>query len=186
MSFAKLTEDRIVDEALALLREAGLAQVSLRKIAARLDVGVSSLYWHVADKDALYALMSARIFAGCLADVPPSRSWEQWLHGFGVALWRAQRSLPDALQLILQSKMDPAVRECFLGQIVATLEGLGLASGLAEGAQRSVQALVTGWSTLRKVNGPGDDGEAVAFEQALGALIAGWREVASKPTTSST
>jgi len=62
MSFAKLDRDQIIQEAVALLKEEGLDAVSLRRIAARLGVSVSSLYWHINNKESLSALMSAAIF----------------------------------------------------------------------------------------------------------------------------
>jgi TetR/AcrR family tetracycline transcriptional repressor len=172
MSFAKLDQDRIVGEALALLGDEGLAQVSLRKVAARLGVGVSSLYWHVEDKSALYRLMSARVFLSCVEAVPPSATWQAWLRGFGLAVWHAQVTTRDAHRLIAHSSVADGARRAFRGDIIATLEGLGLAGDVAGPAQQSVQALVTGWTTLAPLLSESSDLEM--FEQALDVLIAGW------------
>ncbi|WP_404712673.1 TetR family transcriptional regulator [Sphingomonas sp. MMS24-J13] len=172
MSFSKLDQDRIVGEALELLGEEGLAQVSLRKLAQRLDVGVSSLYWHVRDKGALYRLMSARVFRSCVDAVPETRTWQEWLREFGLALWHAQVTVRDAHQLIAQASLEDGLRHKVREEIVATLAGLGLAAEIAAAAQRSVQALVTGWTTLKPLQDEGED--RPMFEDALDALIAGW------------
>lgn len=177
MPFAKLDQDRIVSEALALLAEEGLAQVSLRKVAGRLGVGVSSLYWHVRDKSELYRLMSSRVFRSCVDAVPESPTWQAWLWGFGLALWHAQVTVRDAHQLIAQSSLGDAapVRaeiSAAFERITGALTALGLAAELVDPAQRSVQALVTGWTTLASRRGQKED--RAAFESALGALIAGW------------
>ena len=44
-----LTRDRIVAEALRILDEEGAEALSMRKLAAALGVGTTSLYWHVAN-----------------------------------------------------------------------------------------------------------------------------------------
>ncbi|MCW2396861.1 MULTISPECIES: TetR family transcriptional regulator [unclassified Sphingobium] len=172
MSFAKLDQDGIVEEAIALLKEEGLAAVSLRKIATRLSVSVSSLYWHVEDKQALHALMSISIFKACLDSVPPAESWWAWLHDFGIALWDAQTSIRDARQLIAVTRAQRGTGNHFIGQIVKELTALGLSAEMAAVAQRSVQALVTGWTTLRAVQVEADRD---SFILALDVLIDGWR-----------
>jgi TetR/AcrR family tetracycline transcriptional repressor len=172
MSFSKLDQDRIVGEALALLGEEGLAQVSLRKVAQRLDVGVSSLYWHVRDKAALYRLMSARVFRSCVDAVPATPTWQEWLREFGLALWHAQITVRDAHQLIAQSSLDDGLRHRVRDEIIATLGGLGLVPAIAAPAQRSVQSLVTGWTTLKSLQDDNED--QPMFEDALDALITGW------------
>ncbi|AXB45009.1 TetR/AcrR family transcriptional regulator [Amycolatopsis albispora] len=51
-----LTRAQIVGEAVAMLDAEGLPALSMRKLAARLDVAPMSLYWHVPTKDALLEL----------------------------------------------------------------------------------------------------------------------------------
>ncbi|MFJ4225330.1 TetR family transcriptional regulator [Microbacterium sp. NPDC089695] len=55
--------DSVARTALALLDEVGLADLSMRRIAARLDVQPSALYWHFASKQELLAELSDRITA---------------------------------------------------------------------------------------------------------------------------
>ena len=56
--------DAVADAALALLDEVGLADLSMRRIAARLDVQPSALYWHFESKQQLLAEIADRITAG--------------------------------------------------------------------------------------------------------------------------
>mgnify|MGYP001228279348 CR=1 FL=1 len=175
MPFAKLDRDAIVEEAVALLRREGLAAVSLRAIAARLGVSVSSLYWHVKDKETLHALMSASIFRACLDAVPQATSWPQWLHDFGLVLWEAQTSIADARQLIAITRAREGIGEDALKRILATLQPLGLPEAEAVIAQRAVQALVTGWTALRSVRPAAAAADRESFVRALDVLIAGWR-----------
>lgn len=55
--------DSVSRSALALLDEVGLADLSMRRIAARLDVQPSALYWHFASKQELLADLADRITA---------------------------------------------------------------------------------------------------------------------------
>lgn len=60
---ARHDRDSVADVALALLDEVGLADLSMRRIAARLDVQPSALYWHFSSKQELLAALSDRITA---------------------------------------------------------------------------------------------------------------------------
>ncbi len=66
-----LTRNDIVAEAILLLNEEGLAKLSLRKLAARLNISAPTLYWHVKDKRELLDLMVEKIFADYREKHPP-------------------------------------------------------------------------------------------------------------------
>lgn len=61
---ARHDRDSVARVALALLDEVGLADLSMRRIAARLDVQPSALYWHFASKQELLAELADRITSG--------------------------------------------------------------------------------------------------------------------------
>ncbi|MFJ6531191.1 TetR family transcriptional regulator [Microbacterium sp. NPDC091662] len=60
---ARHDRDSVARSALALLDEVGLADLSMRRIAAGLDVRPSALYWHFASKQELLAELADRITA---------------------------------------------------------------------------------------------------------------------------
>jgi len=71
-----LDQDRIVDAALELLDQDGLAGVTTRRLADRLGVKSPSLYWHIRDRERLLDLLSDRIVAD--AKWPdPSSGWRE-------------------------------------------------------------------------------------------------------------
>lgn len=178
MADRKLTRDTIAAAALDLLNEQGLDQLSLRKLAARLDVKAPSLYWHVADKNALLALLAESVFTACLAQIPSSPDWRAWLRAFGLALWRAQNDMRDAGRLILGTAQDETVLGRMEQAVVAPLSTLGLDPAQAVSMQASVQALVTGWTTFAQ--GPNAAylhahlSIDTAFRQGLDALVDGF------------
>ena len=70
-----LSLDQIVDAGLRIVTEEGIESVSMRRIAAVLNTGASSLYAHVANKEELLQLMFDRI----CADVPiPDTDPDHW------------------------------------------------------------------------------------------------------------
>lgn len=169
MPFSKLDRADIVNEAIALLGEEGLAQISLRKIAARLDVTMSSLYWHIRDRDQLLAIMCESVFRDCLDGTSNADTWREWLVGFGRTLWEKQVSLRDCQRLIVTSALDDSVAGNLHAVATGHLVRLGVEEDHARTMQMSVHALVTGWSTL--ASGPQD---AERFQAAMQTLVDGW------------
>jgi TetR/AcrR family tetracycline transcriptional repressor len=174
MATLRVDSLRITDEALKLLRTEGLDAVSLRRIAAGLGVGASTLYWHIRDKNALLTALAHRIFQDCLDAVGEQDDWRDWLRAFGLALWQAQVDIPDVRTLIVLARPDPEQRSAVADGVVQTLVRLGLDETVAPTAQRSVQALVTGWTTLSAARPISEVNERASFETALMALIRGW------------
>jgi AcrR family transcriptional regulator len=87
-----LTEDAIVDAALAIADEAGIAQLSMRSVARRLGVGPMTVYGYVPNKDALDALVIDRILTQVRVPDPDDGTWEERLH---VLLCDARRILVE-------------------------------------------------------------------------------------------
>ena len=56
-----LTRDRVLDVALAIVESEGVDGLTMRALATKLGVAVTSIYWHVGNKDALLAAMVDRI-----------------------------------------------------------------------------------------------------------------------------
>jgi TetR/AcrR family tetracycline transcriptional repressor len=88
-----LTKDTIVREALRLLNEGGLESVSLRKLAARLDVQAPALYWHFKNKAVLTGEMAEAILKEKFPDIPGIEENERWEEG----LVRMQTRLREAM-----------------------------------------------------------------------------------------
>ena len=74
-STSPLSRAQIVRAAIALVDEDGLDALSMRKLAARMGVGVMSLYWHVERKDDLLELISDAIFGEMDLPDEPTGDW---------------------------------------------------------------------------------------------------------------
>lgn len=187
MDVQPLSTDRIVSEALALLAEEGLAKVTLRKLAERLNVQAMSLYWHIRNKQDLQRRMSTAVFTDCLNSIPECASWQMWLKAFGLELWRAHHEVRDAAMLIFGAGQSAATLQELADRITAPLMALGLEASDAVKIQSSVQAMMIGWTGVDQSFG--EELEQVVrvkatMEESLDALIAGWETLIERQSPS--
>ncbi|MFE2165958.1 TetR/AcrR family transcriptional regulator [Streptomyces sp. NPDC059447] len=70
-----LSRDAIVREAIVMLDAEGIEALSMRKLAARLNAGATSLYRHVATKDELMELAVDEVFGEMAVPSPGSADW---------------------------------------------------------------------------------------------------------------
>src|SRR3954462_15816766 len=75
----RLTVERIVDTAMALMAERGYDAVSMRSLAKELDTGPASLYAHVANKEEIDQLVIDRIAARLEIPEPDPERWAEQL-----------------------------------------------------------------------------------------------------------
>ena len=93
----RLCRENIVAVAIEMADEDGLASVTLRGIAARLAVHVTSLYHHVPTKDAVLAGMANALVAE--ARLPTGRiGWEEWVRQFATGMRALGRKHPGAFE----------------------------------------------------------------------------------------
>lgn len=78
----------MIEAGLALLDEAGLDGLTMRKVAERLGVQLNTVYWHVAGKPQLLAALADRIIAGC-AEEPLPEPWRERVEVLAHRLRRA-------------------------------------------------------------------------------------------------
>ncbi|BAK67936.1 TetR family transcriptional regulator [Sphingobium sp. SYK-6] len=149
-----LTRDQIVAEAFRLLQEEGLESLSMRRLAARLDVQAPALYWHVADKAELLGLMAGAIYGAAYAGAGAARDWREWLGQFGRALHASLASHRDGARLCAIARPTaPADPDAQAGRIAAPLTALGLDVKQALAHQAVVISFTLGWTTF-ETNGP--------------------------------
>ncbi|SEG74913.1 TetR/AcrR family transcriptional regulator [Paenibacillus sp. UNC499MF] len=93
-----LDRNRIVQTALQLLNESGLKELSMRKIADKLQVKTASLYYHVEDKDQLMRLLLDQI-CGTMAWPDSSLPWNKQLIMWAEQFKHVLLSHRDAVEL---------------------------------------------------------------------------------------
>ena len=100
--------DRLLDEALALLEQGGLAAVTMRALAARLGLDPMAAYTYFPDKDALLRAAAARAYGRLAPRAPKHARWDRRLaalaHAY-VALLSRHREL---LRYVTAHAAEPA------------------------------------------------------------------------------
>lgn len=106
-----IARDRIVDEALALLNEAGIDKLSTRKLAERLGVQQPALYWHFRNKsellDAINAEMLRRHHTHRLPQ--PGQDWVEFTLANARSVRKTLLSVRDGARLTAGTR--PSVSE---------------------------------------------------------------------------
>jgi AcrR family transcriptional regulator len=100
-----LSRERILRCAVAVADRDGLDAASLRKVAGELGVHVTSLYNHVATKDALLDGIVEELLGG--AGLPVGElPWEQWVREFIEGVARLAREHPGAFAVLLRRSVQ--------------------------------------------------------------------------------
>ncbi len=77
---AAVTRETIIDAALRLLDEVGLDGLTVRRLAAELEVKSPSLYWHIRTKQELLDSLADAILRRAGMDAPrDDETWREWL-----------------------------------------------------------------------------------------------------------
>jgi AcrR family transcriptional regulator len=143
-SSATISREDIVAAAIEILRAEGYHEVSMRRVAAACGVGVTTLYWHVADKEELFDLVCDAALAPLAAQLSTRGGWETRLRGVLRGLRRALLSHGD-LALIFASRPNVGpnalrVRE----HIAACLAEAGLTPTQARSVDRMLLSYTLG------------------------------------------
>lgn len=154
-----LSRERIRDAALALIDEDGLAQFSMRRLAARLGVQAPSLYSHYANRDevcdAVANLLTRQVDTSGFADGDWRRGVETWARSYRAAL----AAHPNAVPLVASGAGQ---REDFLAMSERVHSGL-LAAGwparVATEISGSVKYLVIGAASTPFASGFSEDAQ---------------------------
>jgi AcrR family transcriptional regulator len=121
-----LSEDAVVDAALAILKSDGLEAVTMRRVAAALDTGAASLYVYVSGHEALLQAMLDRVTATIEVEAPDPSRWRGQLHSL---LQRMREALVTHPGIAAMTLADPPTTEAVL-RVSENLLGILLAGGL--------------------------------------------------------
>ena len=120
----------MVEAALRILDDLGLPDLTMRRLAASLDVQPSALYWHFPNKQTLLAELADRIVAARRADAAPGPA-----DGAADGWQGAVRAEAAALRDALLAYRDGA-------EVVSSTLALGL--GSSETVERLARAVAQG------------------------------------------
>src|ERR1700733_11449355 len=108
---APLSEDAIVDAALAILKSDGLEAVTMRRVARALDTGAMSLYVYVSGREGLLQAMLDRVTAMIELEAPDPSRWRAQVHSLLQRMHQALLAHPGTAALTLA---DPPTTDTVL------------------------------------------------------------------------
>lgn len=112
--YTRHTRDDVVAAALRILDERGLPDLTMRHLAAELDVQASALYWHFANKQTLLARIADQIVSRATPHTHAGHDWKT-----------STRAEAEALRDALLAFRDGA-------EVVSSTLALGLGAGEAQ------------------------------------------------------
>ncbi|MFC5749007.1 TetR/AcrR family transcriptional regulator [Actinomadura rugatobispora] len=147
-----LTRDLIVGAAITIIERDGSRALSMRKIAAELDVGVMTLYNHVPNKGALLEAVAETVLADL--DVPasatgPDRDWKLNARTLVAAFRATARRYPRTMYLVLTSRVSAKSARRATRRILALLATAGFDDETSVRALRALMAYMMGAQILQ-------------------------------------
>ncbi|MFJ9579815.1 TetR/AcrR family transcriptional regulator [Streptomyces sp. NPDC101191] len=100
MARTALTRDEVLDTAAALVREHGPAALTMRRLAAELGTAVTSIYWHVGNRESLLDALVERTVADLGTLRPRGAGPAERIVSVALLLRRALRERPHLVAMV--------------------------------------------------------------------------------------
>lgn len=123
---APLSLPAIVKTAVQLADEAGLAELSIRRIASRLSVSPMALYRYVDSRDDLLLLMAEQATGAPPAPANDAASWQDGVRAWAVAMFDRYSAHPWIVDVPLGGVPATPHRALWLEQLLQLLDRTGL------------------------------------------------------------
>jgi len=176
---APLSRERVLAAAIELADQGGIESLTMRALAERLDVEAMSLYYHVANKEALLDGVAEMVVSEVLeevADIDTNTTPDTWKDTMRCTILRARgvmlRHKWAPMVLETRTTMNPAVLRYFHGFLEIFHNG-GMSWDLAHHALHALGSRALGFSQEMFNPGPGsedEEGSEEMLEQMMSEL----------------
>ena len=152
----------ILDQALALVDERGLAAMSMRAVAERVGLTSMALYPYVGGKDALLDglvdLLNAEL-GTAVGEDPADIGWRDRLRALGRAVRSLAHAHPSAFPLLLNRSATGASASWLTAALRGVLHDAGVPDADVPRQARMIYAFLLGYTTGEATGGlPADEG----------------------------
>ncbi|WP_369245640.1 TetR/AcrR family transcriptional regulator [Streptomyces sp. R41] len=145
-----LTRDEVLETAAGLVKQHGPDALTMRKLAAELGTAVTSIYWHVGNRESLLDALVERTVADLGVIRPTGRTPAQRIVSVARALRRQLRDHPHLVAMVhergLTERMFLPAQRALVHEVHAT----GLRGARAAEVVRAVQFLVVGFVLVER------------------------------------
>jgi AcrR family transcriptional regulator len=179
---SELSRERIVGAAIAMADAEGMAALSVRGVAGKLDVPTMSLYRHVRSKDQLVQLM-VDVAVGASFPADPPAGWRAQLELGARLQWQIYRRHPWLARVMIVTRPLPLPNTLAHAEwMLRALDGLGLDAATMLQLHIAVHSYIQGLAVNleAEAQAEGDTGLSEAdwmasHEAAFAALAASGR-----------
>lgn len=170
----KLDRLQIVETALDIMREDGIDGLSMRKLAARLNIRAPTLYWYFPDRSSILRAVIKVLLLETIESMEPAETWQQWFVSFGDHLWQTNRETPLVTMLLQSAELNnDEIFELAINLLDKYLGGFGLPRTTYMRIHSDVQALVLGWAVFLQAGVTSRIGGILDVEEAVSDGIRG-------------
>lgn len=152
-----VTRDEVVEAALRLIEDRDVTALSMRRLAAELGVAVTSIYWHVGNRDALLDLLVERLLAD-MGDVRPAGRTPRARISSLLRQWRQRLwDRPHLIAVAHERGQTAAMFQPLQAALSAELRTVGLLGREAANAIRVLQVHVVSSVVMARAAERGPD-----------------------------
>lgn len=139
------TRTDVVETALRILDEFGLADLSMRRLAGVLDIQPSALYWHVPNKQTLLALVADQIIdRAATVDHDLAGDWKAITLAESIAIRDALLAFRDGAEVVSSTLALGLGADGALARIRVGIDGVCPDDEVARIASESILFLILG------------------------------------------
>lgn len=171
----RLNRADILAAALQLLDEVGLPDLSMRRLAAKLDMQPSGLYWHFENKQTLLARVSDHIVDHIIPADDPALAWQDRSLIAACALRDSLLAFRDGAEIVSSTLALGLGADAAFERIRQPLLDSGFSTELVQIATESIVFLVLGqvWHQQQRMAADSLGVTAPAAETTTSAIVAG-------------
>lgn len=140
---ARVQIEQVLDAAIAI----GLGEVTLRRVAQKLDVGVATLYRYVSGRDELVRLASFRLALArqrAIAESDTPAHWAEVVCAYADSLVEVFSAQPQLIGELAAGRLPPETEIIFLEPFLARLSDAGVAVSEGMRLHNAVAMLAVG------------------------------------------
>lgn len=143
-----LDRETVVRGALRLLDEVGLEKLTLRRIAAELDVQAPALYWHFPNKQALLDAMATTVLTDLAADAADwaDLPWRDFLNRYAHELRAALLRYRDGAKMVPGTYLTDERMFAVMERALTVLTAAGFTPRTASVALSTVYCYTVGFA----------------------------------------
>ncbi|WP_406265813.1 TetR/AcrR family transcriptional regulator [Streptomyces sp. NBC_00191] len=177
-----LTREEVLEAAASLVKQHGPGALTMRKLAAELGTAVTSIYWHVGNRESLLDALVERTVQEMGAIRPVGRTPAQRIVSVARRLRRELRERPHLIAMVHERGLTERMFLPAQQALVHEVHAAGLRGARAAEAVRAVQFQVVGFVLVERnrerspVQSPGEqelwDARTAEHDPALARALA--------------